>query len=304
MGALIKLYFIMKKLLFTFCLICHTISAQAQLLWKVSGNGLEKPSYIIGTHHLAPLSITDSIAGLSEALTNTSQMIGEIRMDQLQSPENMAIMQQLMLTESDSTIQALVTPEEYEMINAFAKEHMMFDISMIPQIKPSYILNNAVVIMYVKSVVGFNPQEQLDTFFQSLAMNQGKPVSALETLGFQFGLLYNSMSLQRQADLLVCTLSNMDQSLDRVKRLTNAYMKQDLDELYKVSEEKDGTLCDATPEETAALIDNRNINWANELPAMMQEAPAFIAVGALHLPGAKGVLNLLKEKGYQVEPMQ
>lgn len=54
----------MKKTLAIVVLLCITLGAQAQLLWKVSGNGLDRPSYVFGTHHLAPLSIKDSIASL------------------------------------------------------------------------------------------------------------------------------------------------------------------------------------------------------------------------------------------------
>lgn len=54
----------MKKTLVFMLLLCITLGAQAQLLWKVSGNGLDRPSYVIGTHHLAPLSVKDSIAHL------------------------------------------------------------------------------------------------------------------------------------------------------------------------------------------------------------------------------------------------
>ncbi len=285
-------------------MLCVVVMAQAQLLWKISGNGLEKPSYLIGTHHLAPLSITDSIAGLQEALSSTEQVIGELNMSELQSAEVMQIMQKVMTSESDTTLQSLVTPEEYEMINGFTKEHLMFDIAMMPKVKGAFIQNNIIVIMYMKKIGGFNPQEQLDGFFQSLAINQGKAVSGLETPEYQFNLLYNTGSLQRQADLLVCTLSNLDEGLERTKRLTNAYMKQDLNELYNISNEKEGNACDATPQEIAAMLDTRNLNWVEILPAKMKEAPAFIAVGALHLPGEKGIINLLKQKGYQVEPMK
>ena len=52
----------MKKLLGILLFISIALSANAQLLWKVSGKGLEKPSYIFGTYHLSPLSIKDSIA--------------------------------------------------------------------------------------------------------------------------------------------------------------------------------------------------------------------------------------------------
>ena len=54
----------------------------------------------------------------------------------------------------------------------------------------------------------------------------------------------------------------------------------------------------------AALLDNRNQKWAEMLPAQMQEKPLFIAVGALHLPGENGMINLLRQKGYQVDPVQ
>ena len=64
----------MKKILGILLFIGIALNANAQLLWKISGNGLEKPSYILGTHHLAPLSIKDSIAGLPQAVDCTSQV--------------------------------------------------------------------------------------------------------------------------------------------------------------------------------------------------------------------------------------
>ena len=61
----------MKSFIGAVLFICVAFSANAQLLWKVSGNGLNQPSYIIGTHHLAPFSIMDSIAGLKKAMNET-----------------------------------------------------------------------------------------------------------------------------------------------------------------------------------------------------------------------------------------
>ncbi len=67
----------MKSFIGAIIFICVAFSANAQLLWKVSGNGLTQPSYIIGTHHLAPFSIMDSIAGLQKAMNETQQVYGE-----------------------------------------------------------------------------------------------------------------------------------------------------------------------------------------------------------------------------------
>lgn len=87
----------MKSFIGAVLFICVAFSANAQLLWKVSGNGLNQPSYIIGTHHLAPFSIMDSIAGLQKAMKETQQVYGELKMSEMQSPVTMQKMQQVMM---------------------------------------------------------------------------------------------------------------------------------------------------------------------------------------------------------------
>ena len=62
--------------------------------------------------------------------------------------------------------------------------------------------------------------------------------------------------------------------------------------------------CDATPEEEAAILSNRNANWLTKMPDIMAQKPTLFAVGAGHLPGDKGVLNLLRQAGYKVEPVK
>ena len=67
---------------------------------------------------------------------------------------------------------------------------------------------------------------------------------------------------------------------------------------------KMNTACDSTPEEDAQIINNRNADWLTKMPAIMSAKPTFFAVGAGHLPGDKGVLNLLRQAGYNVEGMR
>ena len=74
--------------------------------------------------------------------------------------------------------------------------------------------------------------------------------------------------------------------------------------MKKASDEKLGNSCDATPEETAAMIENRNKAWMEKMPAIMADKPTFIAVGALHLVGENGLLQLLKNAGYTVEGLK
>lgn len=294
----------MKKITFLLMFACLTTVINAQLLWKVSGNGLQSPSYIFGTHHLAPLTILDSISGIHDAFNQSSEVVGELVMSEVQTPAIMQIMQQAMMIDNDTTLQQLFTPDEYEIINQYSKENLMLDLAMTPKLKPAFIQNNLIVMLYMKIIGGFNPEEQIDTYFQTEATKKGKKVTGLETPSYQFNLLYNGASLQRQADLLVCTLTDLDSTMQDAKGMTDAYMKQDLNELLRISDKKEGTKCDPRPEEMEALLDIRNNNWAELLPAKMQSAPVFIAVGALHLPGNQGILHLLRQQGYQVEPVQ
>lgn len=294
----------MKSFIGAVIFICVALSANAQLLWKVSGNELTAPSYVMGTHHLAPFSIMDSIAGLRQAMRETQQVYGELKMSELESPATMQLMQKSMMIDSDTTLTTLFSPEDYAIVNKFCKENMMMDLAMAPKLKPAFLLNNIVVMAYVKHIGKFNPQEQLDTFFQSQASNNGKKVDGLETPEFQFNLLYNGSSLRRQAQLLLCTINNIDSEVENLKKLTDAYMRQDLSTMLDISELRKSNQCDPLPAEEDAMIFNRNKAWAEKLPAIMKGASTFVAVGALHLPGEKGLLNLLKKQGYTVEPVK
>ena len=213
----------MKKILGILLFIGITLNANAQLLWKISGNGLEKPSYILGTHHLAPLSIKDSIAGLPQAVDGTSQVYGEVVMSEAMSPEFMQTMQQNMMMAGDTTLQVLFTPEQYELVGKAVKENLMADIAMLAKMKPAFITQQLTLILCMKHLGGFNPQEQLDTYFQQQAIQSGKKVGGLETPISQINVLLNSQTLQRQANLLYCLVSDIDKAMDQTKRLNNAY---------------------------------------------------------------------------------
>ena len=89
-----------------------------------------------------------------------------------------------------------------------------------------------------------------------------------------------------------------------MEKITEAFYAQNLDGMKAAMDMKLGNTCDATPEEMALLIDNRNADWAAKMPAIMAAKATFFAVGAGHLAGPKGVLQLLKDAGYTVEAVK
>ena len=173
----------MKKMFLTLLLtVMATAGMNAQLLYKISGKGLRKTSYIIGTYHLAPVSFVDSIPGLRGALAESEQVYGEIETADMTSPENIAKMQQAMMLPEGKTLTEQLTPEQMQKLNATMKELLGVDMSnpMVAQqmnkMLPQALVTQLTVIMYLKKHSGFNPTQSFDDYFQQQAVAQGKPV--------------------------------------------------------------------------------------------------------------------------------
>jgi uncharacterized protein YbaP (TraB family) len=298
----------MKKMFLTLLLtVMATAGMNAQLLYKISGKGLRKPSYIIGTYHLAPVSFVDSIPGLRGALAESEQVYGEIETADMTSPENIAKMQQAMMLPEGKTLTELLTPEQMQKLNATMKELLGVDMSnpMVAQqmnkMLPQALVTQLTVIMYLKKHSGFNPTQSFDDYFQQQAVAQGKPVGGFETMDFQLQALFGSISIERQIELLMCFLNNREWEESQVDNIVEAFFAQDLNRIEAAMDEKQDNSCDATDEENELLIYGRNATWLKKMPEIMQQKSTFFAVGAAHLAGERGVLAGLRNAGYLVE---
>ena len=298
----------MKKMFLTLLLtVMATAGMNAQLLYKISGKGLQKPSYIIGTYHLAPVSFVDSIPGLRSALAESEQVYGEIETADMTSPENIAKMQQAMMLPEGKTLTELLTPEQMQKLNATMKELLGVDMSnpMVAQqmnkMLPQALVTQLTVIMYLKKHSGFNPTQSSDDYFQQQAVAQGKPVGGFETMDFQLQALFGSISIERQIELLMCFLNNREWEESQVDNIVEAFFAQDLNRIEAAMDEKQDNSCDATDEENELLIYGRNATWLKKMPEIMQQKSTFFAVGAAHLAGERGVLAGLRNAGYLVE---
>lgn len=297
----------MKKTISLLVLLLLTIAAQAQLLWKISGNGLQKPSYIVGTYHYAPVSFTDSIKGLKAAMNTSEQVYGEIIMADIMQPENLQKMQTAMMLPEGQTLDKLFTAEEMTRVNALLKNVLGVDMTnpiaaqQIGRMTPEALQAQISAMMYLKKNPGFNPNESIDGYFQQQAKSQGKIIGAFETIDQQIELLYKGSTMERQKELLLCLADNQEFYEDAVEDMLKAYFSQNLDGIKKVIEIKMNNSCDATSEENERLIYKRNDNWIKQMPAIMKQKATLFVVGAGHLPGERGVLTLLKKAGYTVE---
>lgn len=297
----------MKKTFSLLVLFLLTIAAQAQLLWKISGNGLQKPSYIVGTYHFAPVSFTDSIKGLKAAMNTSEQVYGEIIMADIMQPENLQKMQTAMMLPEGQTLDKLFTAEEMTRVNALLKNVLGVDMTnpiaaqQIGRMTPEALQAQISAMMYLKKHPGFNQNESIDGYFQQQAKSQGKIIGAFETIDQQIELLYKGSTMERQKELLLCLADNQKFYEEIVENTLKAYFSQNLDGIKKTIEIKMNNSCDATSEENERLIYKRNDNWIKQMPAIMKQKATLFVVGAGHLPGERGVLTLLKKAGYTVE---
>lgn len=289
----------MKFIVAALCAIAG-MQTSAQVLFKVEGKDLKAPSYIFGTHHVAPLSTIEEF-GAIKPYESATQIVGEI--DMTQDPMALsAQMQSHMLAPADSTLSKIISPEDFAIIAENFKKYAPMpgmELQMVDMLKPTAVASMVAVSMAAQSMEGFNPAEQLDTWFQTQGKAQGKEIVPLETAEQQAVILFDTTPIAFQAEALVEMLKDPEKAVAATNKLTEAYKNQDLDTMLKLAEDDD-----SHPEFMRALLDNRNADWLTKLPAIMTQAPTFVAVGALHLAGDKGIVEGLRKLGYTVTPVK
>lgn len=301
----------MKKFFLSlFVAFASVVVCNAQLLYKIYHKNLEKPSYIVGTYHLAPASFIDSISGANAALAAVDVVCGEVVMSEMEGRENQKKVKAAMMLPDGQSLSDVLTADEMQRLNAYMDKLLGMNLdnpilkSQMGKMTPMALSTQLQLVQYMKLTPKFNPMKLIDTHFQNAAKKADKQVKGLETVDFQIATLYMGTTLERQKQQLFCMVDNSDYYALQMKQLAEAYFAQDMKALWEITEERLGNLCDSTPEEDEALIYGRNAAWAEKMPEMMNEAPTLFVVGAAHLPGERGVLELLKAKGYTVEAVK
>ena len=301
----------MKKLFLSLILaFVSIVCANAQLLYKISHKNIEKPSYIVGTYHLAPATFIDSIPGAKDVLNAVDVVCGEVVMSEMESRENQKKVQQAIMLPDGKSLTDIFTTDEMQRINDYMDNLLGMNLnnpilkSQMGKMTPMALSTQLQLVQYMKLTPKFNPLKLIDAHFQNVAKKAGKQVVALETVDFQIETLYKGATIERQKQQLLCMVDNSEYYALQMKELAAAYFAKDMQKLNEVTEEKIGNSCDSTPEEDEALIYGRNAAWVETMPAMMGRASTLFVVGAAHLPGERGVLELLKAKGYTVEAVK
>ncbi|WP_207420258.1 TraB/GumN family protein [Desertivirga brevis] len=289
----IKLLNLIIAALFALQSFAQSSTSENGLLWEISGKGLQEKSYLYGTYHLMGKSFTDTLPGLMKVFQNSKLVIGEIVIE-----DEMTMAQKMMpyMTLQGKGLNEVLSPAEFSEVDAVMKAKTGAPLSVYNALKPATVQ----IILVAKIAPGnISPENPgLDIFFQKEGAKTGKQVAGLETIEKQSALLLNTPIEKQKKDLLK-TVRNNERYANESKKLFEAYKSENLSQIEKLIRESP----DSSAEQLKTLLTDRNKEWVKLLPDFFNKGNVFLAVGAGHLPGKEGIIELLKSAGYTLRPV-
>ncbi|PSL47326.1 hypothetical protein CLV51_102172 [Chitinophaga niastensis] len=255
------------------------------LLWEISGNGLEKPSYIYGTIHMICATDFYMPEKVSRAFDKTSQLIIEANIFDTSAIANI---QKEML--SDVPLSKKLAPQDYATVDSILQLKCGMSLKSLDNFKLTMVVS-----LLTYKAFSCTPVKSYETEFMKMAKDKNIRVDALETVLEQLKLLNEAYT----DEMVISEVKSFDSSKIAMKEMVAFYKSEDLNGLYKNITKAE--LMDSNMMHW--LLEVRNNNWVMKIPGMMKKESSFFAVGAAHLVGAGGILQLLKAKGYKVKPV-
>lgn len=265
------------------------------LLYEISGNNLEKSSYLFGTFHILNSDYIKSHESVIQRLRKADQIVIETVID---SSQLVAFSMKTMMP--GKSLKALIPESDYKLVKDEFLAKTKADLTLFDQFKPA-LISTQLSIAYIQETNPWLKKYKgtpMDLYFANYAKQHQLKLITFETMLEQADLLFDSDPIEKQSQDLIKLVKERDKTIKMAIDLGDKYVKQDLLGLQKLGEVYQDDFNSLTK-----LVDDRNLNWMKELPQILSDGNAFIAVGALHLPGENGLIELLIKKGYSVKPI-
>lgn len=263
------------------------------LLWKLEREG-EAASYLFGTMHIADPRILDLPAPVRAAFDGSDLAVFEVIID----PQAQAEVAQRMILTNGRTLDQILSPELYQQVVETASNYSMAE-ALVRLLKPWALIPifSFPPEQYARVAAGEAP---LDDWLQKEANNQGIALVALETVDEQLSLFDDTPEAD-QVGMLEMTVKDRAKVLKQFDQLITAYLAQDTaaiyDQMTDVADDEETRLSEVFEQD---FVVARNQRMAERLQGKIGGGNAFVAVGALHLPGEQGLIHLMEEAGYSV----
>lgn len=293
----------MKRLTLILATTVMALAGNAQLLWKVEGNGAKGATYLFGTHHIAPVTILETTKGLTDALNGSDIVYGEIDMQTATDPvKTQQLMMKLAMAPTDSTMTKLMPEAQLDSVNAVLDKYTQgaLTVQQMDMMKPALLSTQLGVLQTMTAFPDFTGQEQLDNTIQVKARELGKQVIGFETLEFQTNILLGDPITEQISDLMKAVRQD-DTAVKKAQELAMAYTLGNLESIQAIMFDPEVGMNEKSAEK---LIYSRNVDWVKQLIPAMAKNQLFVAVGCGHLVGKKGLVEMLRNAGYTVSPVK
>ena len=300
-SRILVLVFCTSFLMFPSCasnndgIVSKTSEDDDSLLWVISGNGLKNDSYLLGTIHSFDPSEMDSITTYKSILPEIECIVSEV--DLLSNPaKNKRIQKKLELLKLPTgvNIQDFYTLEEYYFIDDYMFEHSMghlAEYNYYPAVLMEFLQKQAIIESLQAETT------TVDVYLQEYAVAMNKTLLFLDSMEYQTELLSSlslshafESSIEKQAEDLLTFVRSIKKS--------GEYLSSD--DILEYIAEVASNEYSFEYENQYLQHSKRNKKWTSKIPRIIKHHPTLIAVGAAHLFGDAGLINLLRKEGYDV----
>jgi uncharacterized protein YbaP (TraB family) len=270
---------------------------EKSLLWEISGNDLEQPSYLYGTIHLIDQKDFFFTAATEAAMRQAERFTFEIDMEDMSDLGKMMPLMMKAFMKGDTTLSDLLTEAEYQLVSDHFNK-IGIPLMLLERIKPMFLSAMTGEEMMLPDGSG-GSMVSYELEIMKRAQEREKPIEGLETMEFQMSI-FDKIPYHDQAQMLLESIqAPSDTSAEnQLDMLVKIYQEQDIEAMVSMMDEEE-----SMGKYEDLLLVNRNRSWIAPMEEMMQDATTFFAVGAGHLGGADGVIRLLRAAGYTLKPL-
>lgn len=283
----------MKSIVLILLFICSGINVKAQnensLLWEISGNGLQKPSYLFGTIHMICKDDFFMPDIVRQKFSSADQVFLELDMD---DPQMQLKLMKLATLKDGVTLKKLFGAD-YALADSFFKAKTGMSLILFNGFKPMMAMS----MLYLK-MLPCTQTESYETSFMSMARESKKDIKGLETVEDQMQV-FDNIPDSIEAANIINMIKEFDTQAKQFADMVQVYKQQNIQKLF--------SSVNTSPDLMSAqedLLTKRNSNWIPVMEKNMKEGSCFFAVGAAHLGGDIGVISLLKKAGYKVRAVK
>jgi len=272
-----------------YSLFAKDSSSQKGLLWQIDKPGLT-PSYLFGTIHSEDSRVTQLPPIVSSRFKQADSVSLELQMNM----SNMMKVASAMFFVGEQSLDKLIDKALFDQIVKAMRQYYI-PAMLVKKLKPWAVIATL-------STPPTKTGQFLDLQLYQKAQQLQIPTYGLETIKEQLAV-FEKFSLDEQLIMLKETVKQLDKMPAIFDKLHELYLQRDLTALmrfsieYMHSSSDNQALVDAFYKR---IVDDRNIIMLDRMEKRLEEGNAFIAVGALHLPGDKGLLKLLQARGYRL----